>query len=198
MNYIEMSIDNVEKETKKLYKKIINDYNYDLVIFIAKGSYIIGKELAKLNNVPLLEIFANRKGSKIKKVLSPLLKFFPKKILITLRKREVSSGYHKKNKNRVISFDIKKYESQRKKKKILLVDDSIDTGNSIIKCQEAIINYFKDAEVKIAVFNIMDDCPIHPDYTIFKNTMICGPWSNDSKYYSKFLKQYKKWKEDNK
>ena len=195
MEYTELSIENVKEKSKELYKKIIKDYNYDLVIFIAKGSYLIGSELSKLNNCELLEIFASRKGSKLKKIIKPFLKLIPKKIKIKLRKKEMTSDYHEKNNDRQVSFDEKIYSKYKNKKKILLVDDSIDSGNSVILTKEAILNYFKKSEVKVAVFNYMNKASIRPDYNLYKDMMICGPWSNDSKDNKTQDNLYYEWKD---
>lgn len=194
MNYKELSIKNVEEECKKLYKIIKKDYDYDLVIFIARGSYIIGKELADLNKTPLLEIYATRKGGKLKKLIKPLFKFVPKKILIKLRSKEMKSTYHEKNDDRSVSFNEEEYSKYKKCKKILLVDDSIDSGNSIKLTKEAIKNYYKKAKVKVAVFNVMSKSTIKADYNLYEDIMICGPWSNDSKECNKHLKMYNEWK----
>ena len=194
MNYTELSIENVKEKCKELYKEIKKDYDYDLVIFIARGSYIIGKELADLNNVPLLEIYATRKGGKLKKIIKPLFKFIPKKILIKLRSKEMKSTYHEKNDDRSVSFDENVYSKYVNEKKILLVDDSIDSGNSIKLTKESIENYFKKAKVKVAVFNVMSKSTIKADYNLYKDMMICGPWSNDSKECNKHLKMYNNWK----
>ena len=48
MDYLELSIKSVEEKCNELYKVIRKNYDYDLVIFIAKGSYIIGKNIADL------------------------------------------------------------------------------------------------------------------------------------------------------
>ena len=194
MNYTELSIENVKEKCNELYKEIKKDYNYDLVIFIARGSYIIGKELADLNNVPLIEIYATRKGGKLKKIIKPLFKFIPKKILIKLRSKEMKSTYHEKNDDRSVSFDENVYSKYVNKKKILLVDDSIDSGNSIKLTKESIENYFKKAKVKVAVFNVMSKSTIKADYNLYKDMMLCGPWSNDSKECNKHLKMYNEWK----
>ena len=195
MNYIELSIENVKKQCKELYSKIIKDYSYDLVIFIAKGSYIIGAELSSLANVPLLEIYATRKGGKLKKILKPFIKLIPKKILISLRKKEMNSDYHEKNENRHVSFDENKYSSYRNVKRILLVDDSIDSGNSIVETKKVLQEYFSTSEIRVAVFNVMEKSIIKPEYYLYLNTMICGPWSNDSKENTLHNKMYKDWKE---
>ena len=191
VNYVELSIKNVENKCSELYKEIIKDYNYDLVIFIARGSYIIGKCLSELNNVPLLEIYATRKGGKLKKLIKPLFKIIPKKILVKLRSKEMNSTYHEKNKDRNVSFDENNYSKYKECKKILLVDDSIDSGNST---KETIQKYFNESEIKVAVFNIMSKSNIKADYNLYNDMMICGPWSNDSKECNNHLKMYNEWK----
>ena len=196
MNYTELSIENVKEKSRELYEKIIEEYKYDLVIFIAKGSYLIGQELSNLGDAPLLEIYATRKGGNLKKVLKPLIKIIPKKILINLRKKEMNSNYHEKNNDRQVAFNEEEYSKYKKCKKILLVDDSIDSGNSVTLVKEALSNYFSKAEIKVAVFNVMNKSAIKPEFTIYNNVMINGPWSNDSKYNSKHQKMYNEWKKN--
>ncbi len=192
MNYLELSIENVKEKSRNLYEII--DYDYDLVIFIAKGSYLIGKELSEFNNVPLLEIFATRKGGKLKKILKPLFKLIPKKILVALRWKEMTSSYHEKNADRAVSFDENIFSKYKNKKKILLVDDSIDSGNSVILTKNALEKYFNNSQIKVAVFNVMSKSKIMPDYYLYKDMMICGPWSNDSKDNKRHILEYEKWK----
>ena len=85
VNYLELSIENVRDKCRELNKKI--DFDYDLVIFIAKGSYIIGQELANISNVPLLEIFATRKGGKLKKILKLDLLIKVEMLLVRISKQ---------------------------------------------------------------------------------------------------------------
>ena len=59
MEFIELSIEDLKETTKKLYNKVNKNYKYDLVIFVALGSYLIREQLAHLNEVPLLEIKAS-------------------------------------------------------------------------------------------------------------------------------------------
>lgn len=193
MEYIELSIEDTKEKCAKLYDDIKKEYNYDLVIFIAKGSFLIGEELAKLNNVDMLEIFATRRGNKLKKYLKKSIKFIPKKVLIYFRKKEMNNDYHEKNSDRNIKYDKNLYSKYRKKRRILLVDDSIDSGNTIILVKKELENYFVDSQIRIAVFNTMSKSGFIPDYSIYKNTMICGPWSMDSKYNKVHMEKYKEW-----
>ena len=42
----------------------------------------------------------------------------------------------------------------------------------------------------------MNKSAIKPEFTIYNNMMINGPWSNDSKYNSKHQKMYNEWKKN--
>lgn len=193
MNYIELKINDIQNECQKLYDDISKNYDYDLVIFIAKGAYIIGENMASFNKVPLLEIRATRVGNSLKKYLSFFLKFVPKKLLIKLREKEMKSSIHEKKVDRKISFNKKLYRRYENCKKILLVDDSIDTGNSIILCKKELERIFLNAEIKVAVFNIMNKSTFKDAYYLYQDYMISGPWSSDSKENKLYLKMYDDW-----
>lgn len=195
MELLELSRKNLQEENKKLYELIIKDYNYDLVIFIARGSYLIGKDIAQYNNSSLVEIFATRKGGKLKKIVSPFLKIIPKCIKNILRKKEFNSNYHEKNSDRKINFDKNIWNKYKKCKKILLVDDSVDTGYSIKLAKEAIEIFFNNAEVRVAAINYFSKSTkvVKTDYSLYVDKMLLGPWSNDSKENSKYLKEYNDW-----
>lgn len=197
MELIELSKKSLKEEDVKLYKKIIKDYNYDLVIFIAKGSFYIGKDLAEFNDANLLEIFAKRKGGKLKKVISPFLKIIPKKFKKFLRDKEFNSNYHEKNKDRNISFNVEQWKKCKKCEKILLVDDSVDTGYSIKFAKEAIEKFFTKSIVKVAAINYFTKSEkiVNVDYFLHKDTLLIGPWSNDSSENKLFLNEYFEWHE---
>ena len=79
-------------------------------------------------------------------------------------------------------------------RRVLLVDDSIDTGNTI----KQIVDYLKKYELEIRVaginiFSISEEV-VKVDYYNYRDTLLNGPWSNDSKYYKKFIGDYIKWK----
>lgn len=197
MDYIELSKENV-KEKCIIFNKIIKEeYNFDLIIFVEKGAFYIGKYLSEESRKPLLSISATRKGNGLKKFIKPILKIIPQKIQIYLRKKEMESNYHKKKSERIISFDKNIWKGFKDKKNILLVDDSIDTGNSIEQVYNAIKSYYKDSNVEVAVFNCMDKATFKPKFTLYKNTMINGPWSSDSKYNKHFMEDYYDWKNEN-
>ena len=196
MELLELSRKKLTEENKKLYKKVIKDYNYDLVIFIARGSYLIGRDLADLNNTPLLEVYATRKGGKFKKLVSPILKIIPRGIKNILRKKEFNSNYHEKNNERSISFNENIWSKYKDCKKIVLVDDSVDTGYSIKYAKETIEKFFTKATVKVAAINYFEKSKkiVDTDFYLYNEKMLLGPWSNDSKENKEYLNEYYEWK----
>lgn len=198
MKYKELSTESVKTECKKLYGRIKKEYPYDLVIFVAKGAFIIGEEFAKQNKVPLLEIVAKRKGGTIKNMLKPFLRIIPKGITMKLREEEMNSEFHEKRKERSVSFNKEKYEEYKTAKKILIIDDSIDSGNTINSVMKTINDFFgANSEKRILAFNVMSKSTIKPNYTIYMDTLVKGPWSSDSLENPEFIRKYKKWRKDN-
>ena len=131
----------------------------------------------------------------MKKIVSPFLKLIPKKIKMYLRNKEVKSNIHDKNYQRKVIYDAEKWSKYKNCKNIILVDDSVDTGYSIKACKEKIEKFFPNSDIKVAAFNCFEKSRnvITTDYNIYKETMINGPWSNDSKYHKEFLEVYNNW-----
>lgn len=198
MNYRELSIKNLKKVNKQFFDKVYKKYKYDCVIFIAKGAYLIGKDFSEFANTPLLEIYATRKGGKIKKLIRPILKILPENIKIFLRRKEMESNIHTKSSDRQITYDSNIWSRYKKYKKILIVDDSIDTGYTALLVKNAVTNYFKKSSVKVASINYFSKAKevYEPDFYLYKDTMIKGPWSNDSKDNKEFLNEYKEWRKN--
>lgn len=195
MNYLELSIKNLHEENKKLYTQVKLGYDFDLVIFIARGAYIIGEDIAALQGVPCLEIFASRQGNKLKDLVSPLLKLIPSDVKKSLREKEMNSDIHEKSSERNVEFDEYVWEQYKDCRKILLVDDSVDTGHTIKNCKEAIEGFFTDAYVKVAVLNRFEKSRkvIEVDFFLYEDTALSGPWSNDSREHKDYINRYNLW-----
>ncbi|MCA1065338.1 phosphoribosyltransferase [Rossellomorea sp. AcN35-11] len=172
------------------------DFKPDVVVFISKGAFIIGETISNYYDVPLVEIFAVREGNKLKDLLSPIFRFIPKGLKNFLRKKELQSGYHKKNVNRKVSLE-NGFDLLNKAKNILIVDDSVDTGYTAKQVSNYIYTTFKTSPTFASLNYFSESKEVYRvDYYNYENYVMNGPWSKDSKHYKEFLKRYVQWKEN--
>ena len=192
MNYVNLSIKELQNESLKLARQIDQSFKPDIVIYIAKGGYLIGKIIADFFNVPCVGIHAERKGNSVKDILAPLLRLFPKWLTKLLRQIELKSGVHKVVKERRVFFDIIdiKAVDMKGRKNILIVDDSVDTGYSMKNVLENIKLTFRGkVYVKTAAINVWSKSfsVFRVDFYRYKDTIIETPMSKDSKDYPALL-----------
>lgn len=193
MNFIELSAENASRETKKLADIIRQQYTPDAVVFVAKGAYRIGLELGEIFDVPVLEIFAERKHSALKRFAAPLLQILPRKLKFIMRNMEIKKGTHKNEPDRNVFWGkIPEEARDISFKNILLVDDSCDTGNTFIQCIVEIRKQFPEAEIKTAAINVFSASQriFNTDFYIYTDHIISGPWSNDSPEHKAFICGY--------
>lgn len=195
MDSVVLSLKSLREESLELAKCIEVEFKPDLVVYIARGGYLIGKEISDYFHVPCIGIHAEREGGKLKDFISPLLRLLPKRIKIYLRELELSSGVHEINKDRQIYWDVdnKYLECVSGKSNILVVDDSVDTGYSMISVVHEICrDVGEDVTIKTAAINYWSKSlsVIRTDFFNYKDTIIQTPMSKDSKEYSIFEQLY--------
>ena len=177
------------------YMDIKDKYNVDVVFFLGKGGLYIGQYFSEKFNCELGEILVARKEPLLKKILKNMFRFFPKMLLKKMRSFEINSGYHQKKSERSVKMNKLPNLTDKENLKILVVDDSVDTGHSIKIALESLIKSYKNSEVKIATLNVFQDAfkVVTPDYYKYTDKAIIGPWSLDSSEYKEFIANYKKW-----
>lgn len=193
MKYIELSRKDIEEQCKDWAKEIQKSYQPDLIVYVAKAGYLIGREMKDVFNVPLVGISATREGNALKEVVGPIVSRMPNFVRNILISLELKSDTHSKNAERQIHFHegLEKMKSSNIQS-ILVVDDSVDTGHSMKQVVDAIHSLFGDIEIKIAGLNVWDKSRsiIDSDFALYKNTVIKSPMSKDSKEYKDFMKIY--------
>ena len=88
MDCIELSIKSLDEKCQDFAKQIQLVYQPDLVIYVARGSYLIGKSVVKVFKVPLIAVGAQRKGNELKELVAPFLSLFPRWLCNLLRRCE--------------------------------------------------------------------------------------------------------------
>ena len=145
--------------------------------------------------VPMIGVSTVRDGNGLKEKIGPLVAALPNCIRNLLISIELKLNKHAKNTERKVRFmkgveDVKDKDIQ----KILVAEDSVDTGNSLRQAIKTIRTVFPDAEIKVASLNVWDKSKniAHVDYALYENTIIKSQMSKDSKEYKEFREIYRK------
>lgn len=195
MNYIRLSIKDLKFQSKNWAKEVDQKYHPDIVIYVAKAGFLIAYQFAEVMNIPLIGVVTVReKGNKLKNFIAPIIRKMPDFIRNTLIIIELKSGIHSKNNKRASRFidDVKIYDIATIKK-VLIIDDSVDTGASIISVKELVNKKFNNADIRIAALNVWEKSKkrVNVDFVLYENSIIKAPMSKDSKEYENFIKEYK-------
>ena len=85
-----------------------------------------------------------------------------------------------------------RYEAPTNAKRILLVDDSADTGASLAVAQELLVCLYPNSEIRIAVINAFSRAQesLRIDWLLHSSRLLCLPSSKDHSEYSKFMDLY--------
>ena len=152
------------------------------ILYVERAGILIAYEMSKCFNRPVSGITSSRSGNDFKSSLKSILRLLPRFITHFLRRLELGSSIHNVNsKRRVVCQKPLPPEN----KKILVVDDALDTGHSMV----AVLNWLERHDydmsfVKTAVLTTTGKIHHIPaSYTLLDNTICAFPWSYDSRQY---------------
>ena len=195
MDCVDLSLKKLYRRCRSWCEQIKPSYAPELVVYIARGGYIIGRAMQAGFDVPLVGIGAARQGSSVKECLFPVLAVLPRKICNAMRRLEIHSGVHQRQSARRVQFhrELADIANPVAIRKILLVDDSIDTGHSMLQVREHVARQFPNAEIRIFVLNEMTERKpvIRADYALYRDTAMRTPMSKDSREYYNVKKLYR-------
>jgi len=196
MKVLTLSQENLHAHTQALTQQIMQkDMNIDILIGIATGGVFISRPLQEILqnngwNGQYAEIKLSRPSTNVKKKwkLKSLLTKLPYAILDILRILEVSLFESFKSKNydstreSSISLPTSLVDSIKKADSILLIDDAIDTGTTILAIKHVIQALNPNIDIKIGVLTVTHKKPyVQPDYTLYRGVLLRCPWAEDYK-----------------
>lgn len=192
MKYTTLSFAELEKLCTREARRIKAEEKIDLIIFVAKAGLPIALYMSRIFDCRIMPIYAERKGgwlNIIKKCFFMLGgRFIPESIKDRLRCLEMESGFHKRNSERHITFDINMTDGEKNTyRKILVVDDSVDTGATLYQVLEKVKQIFPNSEIYSYGLNIWGESSIKPDFFTIEDRIIRTPASKDSEEYGDFL-----------
>lgn len=195
MKYVELSFDELGALLDSLGSRIELSFKPDLVIYLANGGFLVGKAMSEYFNVPLLGSSISRTGNATKSKLQPLLIHLPKLVKLQLRRLEMTYRLSRQHEVAQAHFELYPVASRELlcgKPKVLIADDSIDTGASVRSLISFLENNYPELDIKVAVLNVFKEgrnC-IDPDWAIFENCLLSTPTSKDNLDYRRFCQMH--------
>jgi hypoxanthine phosphoribosyltransferase len=164
-------------------ESLISNFEPDLLVTIATGGDFVGANM--FCNVTHLSLRCQRSGSTAKRkssLFSFIVKHLPQRVNNVLR--IIESKILSSRKPRLA--DIRLTEHQHRvitnAKRILVVDDAVDSGATLIAVLDAIYKVAGNQTVRSAAITVTTEKPlVMPDYFIYNDkTLIRFPWSADA------------------
>lgn len=190
MKVINLLGDCFQNSCVQLKENVWSEYKPDLVVGIATGGEVVVQNMLLDETIHTLILKRQRPFTKTKKRLKfdKWLPYLPFYINDVLRKTEVFFNeirYELSDKFLLDDSDVlvikKNCNELNKYRKILIVDDSIDSGKTIKKVISFIKNNVGEkTEIRVCAINTTFKKPmITPDYTLYIRTIVRFPWAAD-------------------
>lgn len=195
MKVLTLTNQDLSRTCEKLVQQL--DYKPDLIVGVLNGGGYIVEEIKKSPKFKEVNYTAAKfqRNNQIKNNITAkfLLKKLPYKILNKIR--IIESNLARKSISIIdkedllnIELPIKSYNNTLNIKKILVVDDAIDTGKTMFVFKNNLKKFYPEADIKIAVVSwTIEESIMKPDYYVHKNVLVRFPWAKDykGKYFEK-------------
>lgn len=175
----------------ELALKVSYVYQADLIIGIHSGGAIVAQHvfLTELfKNTHLIDIATQRPSTQYKKKfrVDIVLSFLPLWICNLLRVVETQYAIKRFNSKSPVNRDVivkdVDYAKIRKAERILIIDDAVDSGSTLLAVCKYIHHLNPLAEVKTAALTVTFPQPIQrPDFALHEGVLLRFPWAADAK-----------------
>lgn len=166
---------------------------FDAVIGVKRGGSVVCdafcRHFSKDSYALRTDVFLQRPSTKLKTgPVNRALKKLPLKLLDMLRMFEsrLMSVRRKLVKNRnvphvVLPDELMRALCEKQRPVILIIDDAIDSGDTLYAVIKSLTDVNPSARIKVAVMTVTTSDPVvYADYSLYRNhTLIRFPWSND-------------------
>jgi hypoxanthine phosphoribosyltransferase len=163
------------------------------ILYVERAGLFIGYVLSRHFDCSISGIYCYRSGRFLKSNIKFILRLLPRAVTHLLREMEIKSHIHAIKDGRKVYIQ-NGYPPEGKK--LLIVDDAIDTGHSAKEILRFLLNrgYQKDY-IKIGVLtSTYKESTCQADISLFNQVKFAFPWSYDSREYSQAWKLYHEYK----
>ncbi len=190
MNVLELNNIEFSQVCNELGGMVVkSNYCPDLIVGIATGGMIVANEIknsGKFERTNFISIISRRPLTKVKgKIgLEKVLKVFP--VWVNNYLRILESNFRqlalKKNSKRTVEMSDESTSLIKAAKRLLIVDDAIDSGITLYSVIERIHEINKSLEIKTAVITVTWKKPVlKPDFQVYSQLLVRFPWSADAR-----------------
>lgn len=186
----------IQNDCRLWAKNIAESYRPNLVVFLAKSGFLFAEPMADEFDCPMVDIAVSRPDNGAKDAIREKTPWIPKWLLALALSSKAGYMKHEHDGEREMRVG-KRLESLSLSdyKNILIVDDSVDTGWSMLRVQEYLSNAAPGSDIRIASYCVIDmsEERVHVDYSRFRNTIAMTATSRFSPEYEAFLRTYNEW-----
>jgi hypoxanthine phosphoribosyltransferase len=197
VRFLEYSLESYRDESLKLARTVEADgYSPDCVAYLARGGWQIGQACAEHFGASLVELSAHRSGDAAKEGAHSLLASLPGWAKHAVRRAEVAYRLSRKdNSEQEKSCHITgRFHVPASARRVLLVDDSADTGTSVRAAVRLLRETFPGADVRVAVINSF--APARKsgllDWSLHEDCLPSTPMSKDNRDYERASAAYER------
>jgi hypoxanthine phosphoribosyltransferase len=191
---VELDEASFRRECETLGRLVRESYDPDLIVGIATGGEVVARQVQEtFDPVPaVVSLSIQRPGTGWKKRLrlGRILSLAPAPLAAFLRRLEVrcrerflrAAASRRTPQDRpAATVDDDDAAVIRSAERILVVDDTVDSGRTITEALTVLRDAGTSAEVRTAVLtSTFDDPPVVADYLLHERTLIRFPWSLDA------------------
>lgn len=200
INVFRRSAAEVREDCRKCAEEIAKSFMPDIIIFIAKSGFLMAKPIAEYFNCEMADVTVKRPGDNKKDFIRKIFHYVPDFLLFAVLKSKFMYSFNDKHTERTL-IPGRKFEriNLAYYKKILIVDDSADTGLSIMKAKQEIEKLAPESEIKIFCYCVisLSQKRINVDYFRYMDTIAITSTSRYSHEHKAFLDELEKWHNEN-
>lgn len=186
---IDITLEDLESLTKMLLDEMRSaHFEPDVIIYLETGARLLAFYFHKATGIPAISLSIQRPGNSIKVRIASLLCLLPRSLHNVIRQVERKFSLQRSNARKMVTSAL---ETNLIGKKILILDDAADSGQSLILARQwALESGGSEMEIRLATIAVTQPRTEKiVDYWIY--SQLCRfPWSSDSQERREYLKLY--------
>ena len=187
----------IEKDCIEWASEIEKTYKPDIIVFIAKSGFLFARPLAEYFKCEMVDVAVSRLDNSQKDIIKRFIPCMPNSLLSFFLKRRVSNPKYREFSERIL-VDTSRFEKINigGYNQILIVDDSVDTGWSLIKVKDLLETRGARGKFRTASYCVLTESKNQTsvEYFRYTDTIVITATSRYNKEYSNFIDNYKMWK----